>query len=69
MGARIITLGKEKNIEGYKFMNYGSHINNYNQLPYFTIAAAIGMKQGEINMLCEKLEESLNEFKKKLLKD
>lgn len=30
MGARIITQGKEKNIEGYKFLNYGSHINNYN---------------------------------------
>lgn len=44
MGARIITEGKEKNIEGFKFKNYGSHSNNYHKLPYFTIAAAIGMK-------------------------
>lgn len=41
MGARVVGFSS-KSMEGIKFANYGSHSENYPELPYITVACAIG---------------------------
>lgn len=66
MGSRILTEKVGKKICGIEFQNYGSNLENYSNLPYITMAVAIGMKKEEIDIYINKLEDSLKELGKKL---
>jgi len=63
MGSRIITDSMAKSQCGLEFSNYGSHINNYPNLPYMTVACAIGMTKEEIDIFIIKLDECFTELK------
>ena len=65
MGSRVISKSESKEIGGFKFQNYGSNIENYQGLPYFTVASAIGMKKNEIDDFIKRLDETFKEFYKK----
>lgn len=65
MGSRCVVKSDPKEICGFKFSNYGSNIENYHSLPYFTVAAAIGMQRNEIDNFLIKLDENLKEFYQK----
>ena len=54
--------GVRKSISGAEFQNYGSHCNNYPDLPYFTTAATIGQTREEIDIYLSRLEEALIHF-------
>ena len=43
MGSRILGNVKNKKVCGLEFKNYGTHSNDYPNLPYMTVACAIGM--------------------------
>ena len=62
MGSRCVVESAEKEVCGFKFKNYGSNIENYHSLPYFTVASAIGLKRYEIELFIEKLDENFKEF-------
>lgn len=62
MGSRVLTKKEKKKFCGIEFSNYGSHIENYSELPYMTVACAIGMKKEEIDEFIKKLEESFKEL-------
>lgn len=68
MGSRVISVSKEKEVCGLKFKNYGSHIDEYANLPYMTAACAIGLKKEEIDWFIARLDEALKELKKMYLK-
>lgn len=65
MGSRSIVESNTKEICGLKFKNYGSSIDNYPNLPYFTVASAIGMEKKEIEAFILKLDENMQEFYQK----
>ena len=44
MGCRILCLSETKKIGTNLFKNYGIHIDNYEFLPYLTVAIVIGMQ-------------------------
>ncbi|CAI2368545.1 unnamed protein product [Moneuplotes crassus] len=58
-GLRVLKAGPEKEVGGVKFKNYGSHSDNYSHLPFFTVAAAIGGTQKEIDVFLKRLDEAL----------
>ena len=55
MGARVVGF-EPKAMEGLKFANYGSHSEKYPQLPYITVACAIGSEKRDIDTFLQKLE-------------
>lgn len=73
-GCRIVTMSSTSNpsikttsINGYKFLNWGSHCNNYVDVSggisaYFTVAVAIGMKKTEIDNFLTRIEKVCNKF-------
>ena len=65
MGSRILTDRMKKIQCGIEFKNYGSHIDNYSNMPYMTIACSIGIQRNEIDQFFVKLNESFNELEKK----
>lgn len=69
MGSRVISEKEAQEIAGgFKFKNYGSNIENYHTLPYFTVAAAIGLDRKEIDCFIVRLEETFAEMHKKAKK-
>ena len=68
MGSRCVVEAEAKDVCGFKFKNYGSSVENYHSLPYFTVAAAIGMKKNEMESFLVKLDENLKEFYEKYKK-
>lgn len=53
---RVVTCQDEKTIGGYKFEGFGSHHSHY-PVPYFTVAAAIGMTTNDVDIFCKKLDK------------
>lgn len=45
MGSRILTKKNVKKVCGLEFYNYGAHSNEYQNLPFITVAVAIGMQK------------------------
>lgn len=60
MGARVV-FNSKKEINGLTFSNYGSHAETYPELPYITVACAIGSEKRDIDVFVQKLEQG---FKK-----
>ena len=56
MGARVVSKNTQK-VEGIQFSNYGSHTENYPDLPYITVAAAIGSTRQEIDEFLDILKK------------
>lgn len=46
------------------FTNYGSHSEEYPNLPYFTAAASIGQSKREIDVFIQRLDEAFKYFYK-----
>lgn len=62
-GCRVVRLGVRKEIEGYVFENWGSHVNNY-PCDYLTCAASIGMKEDDLIAFDKRLRSVLSEAHK-----
>ncbi|KAL3864200.1 hypothetical protein ACJMK2_005905 [Sinanodonta woodiana] len=63
-GTRVVAqLGKETNVNGIKFMNFGAHSNNY-PCSYLTAAAAIGVNKSEIDSFINRLDKVLTKWKR-----
>jgi O-phospho-L-seryl-tRNASec:L-selenocysteinyl-tRNA synthase len=62
-GCRVVdaTASKVTKVNGYEFLNWGSHCNLYN-VSYFTAACAMGMKEEEIELFIERLEKVVTKF-------
>lgn len=49
----------ERDISGLKFLNYGSHSNNYPSA-YLTVASAIGITKNDVDTFIKKLDKIFN---------
>lgn len=67
MGARVVIRNEEnKDVNGYKFENFGGHINgDYNGFPYITIACAIGTDLEELKKFLRIFEKQYQKVSKK----
>jgi O-phospho-L-seryl-tRNASec:L-selenocysteinyl-tRNA synthase len=65
-GVRVVdsSNGKQSEVGGIKFSNYGSHSNEYPNLPYFTAAASIGQTKEEIELFLLRLDDAFEKFYK-----
>ncbi|XP_070492038.1 O-phosphoseryl-tRNA(Sec) selenium transferase [Chironomus tepperi] len=61
-GARVIAVNENKTIDGYQFLNWGSH-NSNNNIPYITAAVSIGTTKNELDGFVEKLDKVLLKIK------
>ncbi|KAI9209895.1 soluble liver antigen/liver pancreas antigen [Polychytrium aggregatum] len=61
-GTRVVAKGAKKTVCGIDFDGYGAHIDNY-PVSYLNVAAAIGMREPEIDMFFERLEKVFKELK------
>lgn len=61
-GARVIEIsGKSTVLEGFEFVNFGSHSSKWNgKFCYLNVAAAVGSKCDDIAVLVKKLSKLLN---------
>ena len=50
-----------QSIEGYNFKGFGTHCENY-PTPYLTVAAGIGMKKEEVDVLISRLSKVLKQM-------
>lgn len=57
-GTRVVAPGEVKDIQGYKFVNWGSHSNIYPH-SYLTAAAAIGINKEDIDKFVKVLDKVL----------
>ena len=55
---RVVTGKDTKTINGHTFQGFGSHHNNY-PVPYFTVAAAVGIKQSDVDTFCVRMDKVL----------
>ena len=53
---RVVTCTEKKSINGKEFCSFGAHHATY-PLPYFTVAAAIGMQRSEVDTFCKRLDK------------
>ncbi len=61
-GCRVVSISnKVTKIGVNEFINWGCH-SNLNRWTYMTIACAIGMKRGEIDVFMDKLEKTYSKF-------
>lgn len=63
-GVRVIVPGESKSVtpNGHIFKNFGSHSNG-SDTPYFTAAAAIGIKREDIDLFIKRLHKILESVK------
>ena len=52
----MVTGGDEKTVNGHTFKGFGSHHNEY-PVPYFTVAASIGLKTADVDTFCKRLDK------------
>jgi O-phospho-L-seryl-tRNASec:L-selenocysteinyl-tRNA synthase len=67
-GTRVVAPGESKTIGSHVFSNWGSHHDCY-PTAYFTVAAAIGMSRGEVDVFVERLDKVFVKFRKKHAED
>ena len=58
-GARVVARGTNKEISGYKFVGFGSHIEQYS-CDYLTAAASIGITINDIDLFSKRLSSVLS---------
>lgn len=59
MGVRAVPKRTIMDLEGTHFETWGSHTDDESMPAYLTVAAAIGMKRGEVDLFIDKLEAVL----------
>lgn len=62
--SRVVAPNMEKTIPPHTFTNWGAHFDGY-PCPYFTAAAAIGMKQEEVDIFVKRLDKVFVKFRKR----
>ena len=62
---RVVPQYAEKEINGHKFVGFGSHSNNY-PCSYLTAAAAVGMTTEDVDLFIKRLNETFKDWKKKM---
>ena len=55
---RVVTGKDTKTINGHTFQGFGSHHDTY-PVPYFTVAAAVGIKQSDVDTFCIRMDKVL----------
>jgi len=74
-GARVVPLNVTKEVAGYKFTGWGSHVDVYIPqgegktgcpVAYLTAAGAMGMTQGEVDVFIERLQNVLQTYQKSI---
>lgn len=63
-GTRVVVPQTEKVIGAHTFSHWGSHYDGY-PCPYFTAAAAIGMRREEVDLFVKRLDKVFAKFKRK----
>lgn len=66
-GTRVISCKGEKQIDGFKFLHWGSQCDS-SDTPYLTAAVSLGCEKCEIDIFIVKLQECIDEFLKKMNK-
>ena len=61
---RVVVPQTEKVIGAHTFSHWGSHYDGY-PCPYFTAAAAIGMRREEVDLFVKRLDKVFAKFKRK----
>eukprot|EP01049_Picozoa_sp_SAG25_P000338 SAG25_NODE_10_length_28450_cov_12.738775_18_plen_119_part_00 len=59
----MVTTVSKKSVAGIAFVGYGAHADLY-PTPYLTAAAAIGMQMGEVDIFVQRLQTTIDEFKR-----
>ncbi|KAG4077619.1 hypothetical protein HA402_008879 [Bradysia odoriphaga] len=63
-GARFVSMGEIKSIDGYTFEGWGTHSSKCNiNVAYLTMAAGIGIEMADVDVVIEKLIEVLDKVK------
>ncbi|CAL1529704.1 unnamed protein product [Lymnaea stagnalis] len=63
-GTRVVAPGKDSEVSGHVFKNFGSHSDNY-PTAYLTAAAAIGITKSDVDLFIGRLEKVLTKLKQK----
>lgn len=66
-GCRVVAPGASKVIGGVEFRGWGAQCNDY-PVPYFTAAAALGLRAGDVDTFVAKLDVAVRDYKKLLRK-
>lgn len=66
-GTRVVAPSEVRKIDRWTFLGYGAQCNNY-PCAYITAAAAIGMSRGSVATFCERLEATIVEYKRQMLR-
>ena len=61
---RVVPPNATKDINGYEFIGWGAHTNNY-PCAYLTAAAALGMSRDDVDTFLKRLDKCLCKFSKK----
>ncbi|XP_037954887.1 O-phosphoseryl-tRNA(Sec) selenium transferase [Teleopsis dalmanni] len=65
-GVRVVTCIDIKDIDGYKFINWGTH-SSVTNIPYLTVAATLGLTTNEIDLFFKKLEDCWSVYNNKFV--
>ncbi|XP_055901382.1 O-phosphoseryl-tRNA(Sec) selenium transferase-like [Biomphalaria glabrata] len=63
-GTRVVAPGKDAEVSGHLFKNFGSHSNNY-PYSYLTAAASIGITKEDVDVFVNRLEKVFLKIKSK----
>ena len=62
--SRVVPPNASKDINGYQFIGWGAHTNEY-PCAYLTAAAALGMTRDDVDTFLKRLDKCLCKFSKK----
>jgi O-phospho-L-seryl-tRNASec:L-selenocysteinyl-tRNA synthase len=63
-GTRVVPLGDVRTIGPFRFVGYGAQHDAYPHGPYLTAAAAMGMREGDVPVLADRLDRALREYRR-----
>ena len=63
-GARVVPTSAVEEINCVTFKGFGSHTEVYPHGPYLTVAAAVGMTLGDVEVFAQRLQRTLQDFQK-----
>lgn len=63
-GTRVLTCGKQQDVAGITFADYGCHISGYPH-PYMTAAAALGTTKADVDVFVVRLVRAYKELQAK----
>lgn len=67
-GARVVPTMKDEVVDRYSFPCWGSHNSSgYNDYPYLTVAAAIGIAKGDVDAFTLKFSSAYEKLKQEII--